>query len=124
MSHVVAARLAIHASMFLARTKAEEASQSRTERGVDLGGQYLFKGGLITSLYVTRAWQDRDASSGLFINPRKDDRWSLTGRIRHRNLTLRGLAPTLELTYEVQGSSIPLYEYRNIGVAFGLSRDF
>jgi len=53
-----------------------------------------------------------------------DRRTSLTARVMHRSVTLRGSAPVMELGSDRQSSSIAQHSFRNTRVSLGLSREF
>jgi outer membrane protein len=92
--------------------------------GVSVGVQKLFAGGLVLGLDVTHVRSRRDGADPLFGVVRQDHRTSLTARVMHRAVNLRGFAPVLELGMDRQSSSIALHSYRNARVSFGLSREF
>jgi hypothetical protein len=92
--------------------------------GVSVGVQKLFAGGLVLGLDVTHVRSRRDGADPLFGVVRQDRRTSLTARVMHRAVSLRGFAPVLELGMDRQSSSIALHSYRNARVSFGLSREF
>lgn len=92
--------------------------------GLSLGVLKAFEGGLMVGLDATLSHQRRDGPHPLFGTQRRDRRASLSARIMHRTVTVRGFAPVLELGIDRQHSTIPLHDFRNARLSLGFSREF
>lgn len=124
LSQALNSRLALEGAAFGRRIEAKYDFNSLTEGRVSLSSHYAFESGLLASLEVFLSQSSRRGELPLFGKERADKLWGASIRLRSRNLTIGGFAPTLGLTYERQQSTIDLYDYKAIGASFSLSREF
>ncbi len=123
-SHNITPRFQVYGSGFAEFRDSPTRSDKGTNFGLALGTQYLFQGGLQVGLELEQSRLKRDGVSPLFGTRRKDDRRMATLRLSNRNWNFQGFTPVLELGYETQDSSIPLYTYDNTRLALGVTRRF
>ncbi|MDQ2093815.1 surface lipoprotein assembly modifier [Rhodalgimonas zhirmunskyi] len=93
-------------------------------KGVSIGGDYTFVGGLRVGLDLS---YDHDAFDGihpLFGVGRTDRKTSATVQFTNQNWNYRGFAPVLRIGVERQDSSIVLNSYRNVATSIGFTRSF
>ena len=98
--------------------------ESGDRNSLSIGAQYAFRGGLLVDLELSTGQLTRDAIDPLFGVRRKDDRRVAQLRLTHRDWTLGGFAPVLELGIERQRSTNNIYSYDNTRAALGLTRRF
>lgn len=116
--------LMLRGTLFAHHNAARFADMAGQGVGVALGVQRVFPGGLMLGLDLTHQRSRRNAPDFLFGVVRRDRRSTLTARIMHRAVTVRGFAPALEIGLDRQKSTIPLHDFRNARVSVGFSREF
>ena len=124
VEHAVTQRLVANASVFAKRANAQAASEAYREIGIQVGGRYGFRGGLLTGLQTWVVDRQNDAEERFFLDARENRRWGATVSVSHRQMAWKGFAPELSLTYETRRSNITLYDYENVGLSLGVTRDF
>lgn len=122
--HALSSSLVLTMDAALSRMDARARSESGTTRGIGLGFDKAFEGGLGLSGRLGVSEMDRDAPSGLFAVARRDRLNSLSLNLTHRGWDLGGFAPVIGLSAEHRRSTIALYDYRNYGLSLGLTRRF
>lgn len=123
-SHNITPRFQVYGRGFAEFRDSSTRSDKGTNFGLALGTQYLFEGGLQVGLELEQSRLKRDGASQLFGTRRKDDRRMATLRLSNRNWNFQGFTPVLELGYETQDSSIPIYTYDNTRLSLGVTRRF
>ena len=83
-----------------------------------------FEGGLTVSVSPAVHLRRRDERHPLFAKQRLDRGLRVGVRALHRSLRYAGFAPYIGYSFEQTGSNIELYEYRNHGAVFGVTRSF
>lgn len=117
-------QLMLHGSAHLIRHNAAQDFHSRVDYGGSFGGQYAFAGGAVGAMTLSLGAGQADGRSPLFGVVQSDTRASLTGQMMHRDVTVMGFAPMLELGLERQNSNIPTARYENARVSLGVTRQF
>ena len=123
-SHALDPRFALRAGLALERSDAQVPSLAYRAGEVSFGASYALAGGLSLGADLTLRHARYDGVSTLFGRRRTDDRQSLALTAQHRAVTVAGFAPVLQLTWERQGSTLPVAAYRNLSLGLGLSRRF
>ncbi len=116
--------LAVRATLFAHHNNARAADASGRGFGASVGVQRVFAGGLMLSLDLTHQRSRRDAPDWLFGVLRQDRRTTVTARVLHRGIALRGFAPALEVGFDRQKSTLALHDFRNARVSVAFSREF
>ncbi|WP_204318821.1 surface lipoprotein assembly modifier [Pseudooceanicola aestuarii] len=124
LTRVVTPRLQLRAGLRLEHRDSATGSEAGQGGGITLGGQYAFRGGLLADLELDFARMDRDAADAFFGIRRRDRTGTLTLRLTHRDWTLAGFAPVLEVQAERQRSSNAIYSFDNRRASLGLTRRF
>ncbi|SDX49882.1 surface lipoprotein assembly modifier [Roseicitreum antarcticum] len=117
-------QLLLRGSLHLIHHRAAQEFHSRIDYGASFGGQYAFEGGLVGSMTLSLGAGQADGRSPLFGVVQSDTRAALTGQIMHRDLSVMGFAPVLELGLEQQRSNIPTARYDNARMSLGVTRQF
>lgn len=117
-------QLLLRGSLHLIHHKAAQDFHSRTDYGASFGGQYAFAGGLVSSVTLSLGAGRAKAPSPLFGVVQSDTRAALSGQMMHRDVTLMGFAPVLELGLEQQRSNFATARYENARVSLGVTRQF
>lgn len=117
-------QLLLRGSAHVVRHNAAQDFHTRTDYGGSFGGQYAFAGGLVGAMTLSLGAGQADGRSPLFGVVQRDTRASLTGQMMHRDVTLMGFAPMLEVGLERQNSNIPTAHYENARVSLGVTRQF
>lgn len=124
--HIVTPQIRLDGGVSLARQNATMDFNTRTEAGVNFGGQYAHSGGVTTGLAVAGLQTQYAAANPLLpqFAPARDTNVSVTASIMHRELTVRGFAPVLHLGVERQDSNIPSRSFSNMRASLGATRNF
>lgn len=117
-------RFMANGSIFAQRVAAQAEDEAYEEVGVRAGGRYAFKGGITMGLHAWVAHRRNDAAQSFFPDLRDDIRWGGKARFTHRDISWNGFAPEVSVRYERRSSNIELYDYENIGLSIGVTRDF
>lgn len=113
-----------NASVFAKRADAQADFEAYREVGMQLGGRYAIKGGVLIGLQAWAAYRQHDDEQSFFPDAREEIRWGSTATISNRDISWNGFAPELRLTYETRSSNIDLYDYDNVRLSIGVTRDF
>ncbi len=122
--HAITQQFIANGSIFAQRVSAQANDEAYEEAGFRVGGRYAFNGGITMGLQAWVAHRRHDAAQSFFPDPRDDMRWGGKASFTHRDLSWRGFAPQVSLTYEQRSSNIELYDYDNIGLSIGVTRNF
>jgi len=123
-THLVSGQMQLRLGLTVERSDSHLPWESGDRNSLSIGAQYAFRGGLLVDLELSTGQLTRDAIDPLFGVRRKDDRRVAQLRLTHRDLTLGGFAPVLELGIERQRSTNNIYSYDNTRAALGLTRRF
>ncbi|WP_108484144.1 surface lipoprotein assembly modifier [Oceaniglobus ichthyenteri] len=93
-------------------------------KGISVGGDYTFAGGLRMGLDLSYDLNDYDGIDPLFGLQRSDRKTSATVQLTNQNWNFRGFAPVLKIGIERQSSTIILNSYRNVSTNIGITRSF
>ena len=92
--------------------------------GIALTLSHAFEGGLSLSPRISFQQRRHAAADPLFNKTRSDRLVRISFNLLHRSLQVRGFAPYIGYSYEVNRSNIPINEYTNHGAVLGISRYF
>jgi hypothetical protein len=123
-SHALAPNTVLRGGLRLERTDVPSGSVSYGAATLSFGVSHAFRGGVSVDLDLAHRATRHDAPVVLFGTLREDRRDTLTLRLLHSRVSVAGFAPVLELGFERQRSTIPIYSYENAGVSLGLTRRF
>lgn len=123
-SHALSPQTALRASLRLERTSAAAAFLSLCAAELGLGVTHGFRGGLTLGADVILRRAQYDAGTGLFPQPREDDRSTLRLRVSHGKFTWNGFAPVIEVESARQRSTVPINSFKNVSVSVGFARSF
>ncbi|MWD27652.1 DUF560 domain-containing protein [Aquicoccus sp. SCR17] len=123
-THALSPRLHLRGSLRLERMAARTASLASTAWEAGLGGTYAFENGLRLGLDFGLRQAGYDAPSALFGARREDRRLTTRLRLTQGAYQVGGFAPVLEVEFERQDSTIPLYRFENLSTSIGLTRRF
>lgn len=78
------------------------------------------------SLFASAAARRLTADARIFLYPARREEWftSASAGATFRQLTVRGFAPLIRVTYERNASSLTLYDYHRLSATFGITRAF
>lgn len=124
VTHLATAQLQLRFGVQLEDTQSSLASESGTATTVTIAGKYAFRGGLLVDLELSGGQTEKEGPDSLFGITRKDNNRSARLRLTHRNWTVRGFAPVMELAVESQRSNNIIYSYENTSAAIGFTRRF
>lgn len=124
LTHLASSQMQLRLGLSLERSDSRLPWESGDRASFSIGAQYAFRGGILADLELSTGTLTRDATDPFFGVRRKDDRHIAQIRLTHRDWTLGGFAPVLELGLEKQRSSNSIYSYDNTRAAIGLTRRF
>lgn len=124
LTHLASGQMQLRFGLTLERSDSRLPWESGDRSSISIGTQYAFRGGMLIDLDLTTGQLTRDATDPFFGIKRADDRHIAQLRLTHRNWTLGGFAPVLELGVEKQRSTNSIYSYDNTRAALGLTRRF
>ena len=101
-----------------------EERHSHRIAGVAIALSHAFEGGLSISPRIAVQQRRHAGADPLFQKVRSDRLVRLSVNLLHRRLQVRGFAPYIGYSYEVNRSNIPINEYTNHGAVLGISRNF
>lgn len=116
--------LLLRAGVFLHRNEARADWETVSAAGLTLGAQRAFESGLVLGAEISQSRMRRAAPAPLFAETRRETRSSLALRVLHRHVSVKGFAPALELGFDRQRSTVSLYDYRNLRLSLGFTREF
>jgi hypothetical protein len=78
------------------------------------------------SLFASGAVRRLTADARIFLYPERRKEWfsSVSAGATFRQLTVRGFAPLIRVSYERNNSSLTLYDYHRVSTNFGITRAF
>jgi outer membrane protein len=78
------------------------------------------------SLFTSLSMRRLAADARIFLYPEVRKEWfaSVSAGATLRQLTVRGFAPLVRVTYERNNSSLTLYDYRRLSTNLGITRAF
>jgi hypothetical protein len=78
------------------------------------------------SLFASGAVRRLTADARIFLYPEQRKEWfsSVSAGATFRQLTVRGFAPLIRVSYERNNSSLTLYDYHRVSTNFGITRAF
>ncbi|MDR5653210.1 surface lipoprotein assembly modifier [Ruixingdingia sedimenti] len=123
-THMATARLHLRFGARIEDRSSDRPWLSGTGAGVNIGGQYLFDGGLRLGLDLLLDANDHEGLHPLFGVERRDRRMMVQAELTNQNWSWRGFAPVLRLNWERQKSTVVLNRYRNLGASVGLTTRF
>lgn len=124
LTHLVSGQMQLRLGLTLERSDSRLPWESGDRTMISIGAQYAFRGGVLADLDLSTGHLTRDATDPFFGIRRKEDRHIAQLRLTHRDWTIGGFAPVLELGIEKQRSSNSIYSYDNTRAAIGLTRRF
>lgn len=123
-THEIGGNAAITASGFADFNATDQPNLDGQRRGVSLRGSYSFKGGLTTTLTLRAEEDNRSGTNPVFGVKRQDRKLGVDLAIHHRDFRIGRFAPQINFGFERNRSNIPLADYTNHTVSFGLTRKF
>jgi outer membrane protein len=122
--HALSDATTLRAGLSFGRTLAALDSESLSSVGVSLGLDHAFRTGLRVGLDASLGRTGHDAPAPLFAVVREDRNSVLSLRMQHRDVTVFGLTPVVEVAVERNRSSIALHDWANTRVSVGFTRRF
>jgi len=124
--HILTPQIRLDGGVTLSKMNATMDFNTRSDIGVNFGGQYAHTGGITTGFSVAATQTQYAASNPLLpqFAPARDTNVSLTASLMHRELTVQGFAPVLHLGMERQDSNIPSRSFSNLRASLGATREF
>lgn len=123
-NHMVSPQLRLSLSGFLEQTNANWAQESGHRASLTLGATYAFKGGIVSSLSVTKGRENRKGAHHIFGVKRRDDSLRIDASLFHRDWRIGPFVPVIKLGVEQSNSNIPIARFDNQYISFGFSRSF
>ena len=124
LDYAFSAQTSTRLEIELAKIDAREQRHAHRIYGLALSLSHAFKGGLSVLPRISVQRRSHVGENPLFQRIRSDRLVLLSVNLLHRRLQFRGFAPRIGYSYEVNRSNIPINEYSNHGVIFGISRTF
>ena len=124
--HVLSPDLRLEGGLNLSHHAAQADFNRRTDIRVRGGVHYALPGGMSVGLSGTVSHSAYGAPNPLLpqFGAARDTHLGLSATFLHRDWTLKGFAPTLEIGVEKQFSNIPMRRYTNLRASIGASRNF
>lgn len=123
-SHAIGGKTRLGITGFWENTENALGNLAGTRKAVSVSGLYAWDGGLMTSLRLGHLTDKRRGPEPIFGVKRHDRNTSLDLTLYHRDFRIGNFAPELVLGVERNRSNIPLADYRNRYLSFGLTRNF
>ena len=126
MRHILSPRLKVSGAIALTHHHTQEAFNRRTDAVISAGTEYSFGGGLVTGLEA-RLGHTRFAAPNPLLarhGPQRDWNAQLSATVMHRDYSLHGFAPRLQMGLQTYKSNVPMRSYNNIKVSLGATRNF
>ena len=124
LRHVLDVRTLIEIEPDFEIARARTAHNASRRLGFGATVTRAFEGGFSLSVSPAVHLRRFDGRHPLFAKRRLDRGLRVGVRALHRSVQYAGFAPYIGYSYERNGSNIALYEYRNHGAAFGVTRSF
>jgi hypothetical protein len=116
--------LGLRGSLSVTDTNAAADFESGLSIGLTAGVTRAFPGGWVVIADAGLTRDRRDGVSGLFTEVREDLTTFVSLRALYRNLQIEGFTPIVGLRWEERRSSLDLYDYDNLGLTLGFTRQF
>lgn len=125
-SHILSPRLKMSGSVHLSHHRTEVLFHRRSDAVVAASAEYGFSGGLIAGLEASIGHTRYAQANPLLFQygPQRDWRAKVTASVMHREFSIYGFAPMVEMGVERQKSNVPMRSYDNIKVSLGATRNF
>ena len=124
LDYAFSARTSSRLEIDLEDNDIREKRHSHRIAGVAIALSHAFEGGLSISPRIAVQQRRYAGADPLFQEVRSDRLVRLSVNLLHRRLQVRGFAPYVGYSYEVNRSNIPINEYTNHGAVLGVSRNF
>ncbi len=126
VQHILSPQLRLDGGVTLSRHAAAAAFNRRDDIRLRAGLTYAHPGGVTTGLSATLGQAQFGAPNPLLpqYGAARDTHLGVSATFLHRDLTIRGFAPVLEIGAERQSSTIPMRAYTNLRASIGASRNF
>ena len=124
LDYAFSARTSSRLEIDLENNDIREERHSHRIAGVAIALSHAFEGGLSISPRIAVQQRRHAGADPLFQKVRSDRLVRLSVNLLHRRLQVRGFAPYIGYSYEVNRSNIPINEYTNHGAVLGVSRNF
>ena len=122
--HMVSPQLRLSLGGFLEQTNANWAQESGQRASLTLGATYAFKGGIVSTLSLTKGWENRKGAHHIFAVKRQDDTLRVDASLFHRDWRIGPFVPVIKLGIEKSVSNIPIARFDNQYISLGFSRRF
>ena len=122
--HMISPQLRLSLGGFVEHTNANWAQESGLRKSLTLGATYAFKGGIVSSLSLTKGWEKRDGAHHIFAVKRRDDTLRIDASLYHRDWRIGPFVPVIKLGIEKSNSNIPIAQFDNRYISLGFSRSF
>lgn len=125
-THLASPQLRLDGGIRLAKHNARRDFNRRRDVSLRFGGQYAFAGGVTAGVMASIGQTRFGAANPLLpqFGAARDVTGSLNASLLHRELSLQGFAPVLQLGVERQSSNIPSRSYTNLRASLGATRSF
>ena len=124
LEYAFSARTSSRLEIDLENNDIREDRHSHRVAGVAIALSHAFEGGLSISPRISIQQRRHAGADPLFQKVRSDQLVRLSANLLHRGLQVRGFAPYIGYSYEVNRSNISINEYTNHGAVLGISRYF
>ena len=126
LHHVRSPQLRLEGALSLSRHNAQADFNKRSDIRLRAGLTYAHPGGITTGVSATIGQTRFGAPNPLLPQyaAARDTHVGLTATFLHRDFTIRGFAPVLEIGAERQSSNIPMRAFSNLRASIGASRNF
>ena len=124
--HLLSPQLRLEGGVSLSQHNARAAFNRRQDMRVQMGARYAYAGGVTAGVSASVAQTRYGAPNPLLpqFGAARDTHVGLTASFLHRNFTVQGFAPVLEIGAETQSSNIPMRAFSNIRASIGATRNF
>jgi hypothetical protein len=126
VQHIVSPQLKLSGGLSLSHHDAQAAFHERSDGSLSAGAEYAFAGGVIAGLQARLGHTRYAEANPLLVQhgPQRDWSAALTATMMHRDLTVYGFAPVVQVGLERQHSNVPMRSYNNIKLSLGATRQF
>lgn len=126
VQHILSPQMKLTGSLSLSHHHTQELFHRRTDAVLSAGTEYSFGGGLVTGLEASIGHTRFAEANPLLAQhgPQRDWSAQLTATLMHRDYSVYGFAPVLQMGLEHNKSNVPMRNYDNIKVSLGATRNF
>ncbi|MFN4058848.1 MAG: surface lipoprotein assembly modifier [Roseinatronobacter sp.] len=126
VQHILSPQLRVDGALSLSRHNAQADFNKRSDVRLRAGVSYALPGGVTTGLSASLGQTRFGAPNPLLPQyaAARDTHLGLTATFLHRDFTVQGFAPVLEIGAERQSSNIPMRAFSNLRASIGASRNF